>query len=66
MTGNQNILFFQEELHGLKYQMLSKDYRYASAYPNQLKQSLSTEPDKSLLNGLFWNLTDTGRLVFSY
>ena len=53
MTGNQNILFFQEELHGLKYQMLSKDYRYASAYPNQLKQSLSTEPDKSLLNGLF-------------
>ena len=55
MSGNQNILFFQEELHALKYQMLSEDlltsYRYASGYPYQLKQSLSTEPDKSLLNG---------------
>ena len=24
-------------------------YRYASVYPNHLKQSLSTEPDKSLV-----------------
>ena len=57
MSGNQNISFFQGELHGLQYQMLSKDllisYRYASVYPFQLKQSLSTETDKSLLNGSF-------------
>ena len=26
-------------------------YRYASAYPHQLQQSLSTELDKGLLNG---------------
>ena len=55
MPGNQNISFFQGELHGLKYQMLSEDllilYRYASVYPYQLQQSLSTEPDKDLLNG---------------
>ena len=53
MSGNQNITFFQEELHRLKCQMLSEDllisYRYASVYPYQLKQSLSIEPDKSLL-----------------
>ena len=40
--------------------MLSEDllisYRYESVYPFQLKQSLSTEPDKSLLNGSSWNL----------
>ena len=44
MPGNQNISFFQGELHGLKYQMLSGDllisYRYASVYPYQLQQSL--------------------------
>ena len=49
MSGNQNISFFQGELHGLKYQMLSEDllilYRYASVYPHQLLQSLSTEPE---------------------
>ena len=45
-----SISFFQGELLGLKYQMLSEDlltsYRYASAYPYQLRQSLSTELDK--------------------
>ena len=55
MPGNQNILFFQGELHDLKYQMLSEDvllsYRYASVYPYQLQQSLSTKLDKGLLNG---------------
>ena len=70
MPGNQNISFFQGELHGLKYQMLSEDllisYRYASVYPYQLQQSLSTELDKGLLNGSSWILTDTYRLVFSY
>ena len=70
MPGNQNISFFQGELHGLKYQMLSEDllisYRYASVYPYQLQQSLSTEPDKDLFNGLSWKLTDTYRLAFSY
>ena len=54
MPGNQNISFFQGELHGLKYQMLSEDllisYRYASVYPYQLQQSLSIELDKVLLN----------------
>ena len=52
MSKNQSISFFQGELHGLKYQMLSEDllisYQYASVYPYQLKQSLSTEPDKSI------------------
>ena len=37
MPGNENISFIEEELHGLKYQMLSEDllmsYRYASVYP---------------------------------
>ena len=55
MSRNQNISFSQEELTGLKYQMLSEDLliscRYASVYPYQLQQSLSTEPDKDLLNG---------------
>ena len=55
MSGNQNISFFQGELHGLKYRMLSEDllisYWYAFVYPYQLQQSLSTEPDKGLLNG---------------
>ena len=55
MPGNQNISFLQGELHGLKYQMLSKDllisYRYASVYRYELQQSLSTELDKGLLNG---------------
>ena len=55
MSGNQNFLVFQGELHGLKYQMLSEDllisYRYATFYPFQLKQSLLIEPDRSLLNG---------------
>ena len=54
MPGNQNISFFQGELHGLKYQMLSEDllisYRYPSVYPHQLQQSLSTELDKGLFN----------------
>ena len=53
MFENKNISFFQGELHGLNYQILSEDlisYRYASVYPYQLKQSLSTELDKSLLN----------------
>ena len=70
MSGNQNVLFFQGLLHGLQYQMHFDDLliscQYASVYPYQLKQSLSTEPDKRLLNGLFWNLIDTCRLVFSY
>ena len=52
MSGNQNNSFFQGELHGLKYQMLPEDllisYRYASVYPYQLQQSLSTEPEKGL------------------
>ena len=52
MSGNQNISFFQVELHGLKYQMLSEDllisYRFASVYPTE--KSLSTDPDKGLLN----------------
>ena len=55
MSGNQNFSFSQEELIGLKYQMLSEDLLiscgYASVYPYQLQQSLSTEPDKDLLNG---------------
>ena len=46
MSGNQNISFFQGELHGLKYQMFSEDqlisYRYTSVSPYQLKQSLLT------------------------
>ena len=70
MSGNQNISFFQGELHRLKYQMLSEDllisYRYASAYPYQLQQCPSTDPDKGLLNGSSGSLTDTYRLVFSY
>ena len=57
MSGNQNNSFFRGELHGLKSQMFTEDQlircRYASVYPYQLKQSLATEPDKSLLNGLF-------------
>ena len=57
MSGNQNISFFQGELHGLKYQILPEDqlisYQYVSVYPYQSKQSLSTEPDKSLSNGSF-------------
>ena len=44
------------EIHGLKYQMLSEDllvsYRYACVYRHQLQQSLSTELDRGLLNGL--------------
>ena len=56
MPGKQNISFFQGELCGLKYQMLSGgvliSYRYASAYPYQLQQSISTELDNGLLNGL--------------
>ena len=55
MSGNQNISLFQGKLLGLKYQILFEDllisYRDASVYPYQLKQSLSTEPDKNLLNG---------------
>ena len=55
MSGNQNILFSQGELHGLKYQVISKDllisYGYASVYPYQLRKILSTEPEKCLLNG---------------
>ena len=55
MFGNQNILFFEGELHGLNYQMLSENllisYRYVSDYPYQLQQSLSTESEKGLLNG---------------
>ena len=55
MPGNQNISFFQGELHGLKYQMLSGDllisYRYASVNPYKLQQSLPTELDKGLSNG---------------
>ena len=55
MPGNQNILFFQGEFHGLKYQTLSEDlitsYRYASVYPYQLQQSLPTELDKGQFNG---------------
>ena len=58
MLGNQNISFFQGELHGLKYQMFFGDllisYRYASVYPYQLQQSLSNELDKGLLNGSSW------------
>ena len=57
MSGKENTSFFQGDLHGLKYQMLSEDLQiscwYASVYPYQLKQSLSTEPDKSLFNSLF-------------
>ena len=57
MSGNQNMLFSQGEFHGLKYQIISKDllisYGYASVYPYQLRQTLSTEPDKCLLNGSF-------------
>ena len=68
MPRNQNISFFQGELHGLKYQMLSGDllisYQYASVYPYQLQQSLSTELDKRLLNGWSWILIDRYRLVF--
>ena len=59
MSGNQNISFFQGELRGLKYQMLSEDLL------KQFKQSLSNEHDKSLLEGFSWNLTDTCRLVSS-
>ena len=70
MPGNQNISFFKGDLHGLKYQMFSEDllisYRYTFVYPYQLKQSPSSAPDKSLLNGSFKSLTDTCRLVFSY
>ena len=71
MPGNQNISFFQGELHGLKYQMLSEDllisYWYASVYPYQLQQSLSTEPDKGLLNGSSWGLTDIyGLVIINY
>ena len=44
------------DIHGLKYQVLSEDllisYRYACVYPHQLRQSLSTELDKDLMNGL--------------
>ena len=57
MSGKENASFFQGDLHGLKYQMLSEDLQiscwYASVYPYQLKQSLSTEPNKSLFNSLF-------------
>ena len=53
MLGNQNISFLQGQLHG--HQMLSEvlliSYQHASVYPYQLQQSLSTEPDKDLLNG---------------
>ena len=55
MSGDRNVSFFIGELHGLKYQMLSEDlmisYWYASVYPYQFQQSLSTMPDKGLLNG---------------
>ena len=68
MSRNQNISFLQEDLHGLNYRMLSEDllksYQYVSVYPYQLKQGLSTEPDKSLLNGSFGTLNDKNRLVF--
>ena len=67
MSGDRNVSFFIE-LHGLKYQMLSEDlmisYWYASVYPYQFQQSLSTMPDKGLLNGSSWSLTKTYRLVF--
>ena len=57
VSGNQNISFFQVELDCTKYQMLSEDLlilcRSASVYPYQLKQSLSIEPDKSLVDGFF-------------
>ena len=70
MPGNQNIPFFKWKPHTLKYQMLSEDllmsYRYVSVYTYQLQQSLSTEPDKGLLNGSPWSLIDTYRLVFCY
>ena len=48
--------------------MLSEDllisYQYAFAYLYQLRKILSTEPDKGMLNGSSWSLTDTYRLVF--
>ena len=69
MSGNQNISFFQGELQGVMYQMPSENllipYRYASVYPYQLLESLSTDPDKGLLNGSSLRLPDTHRLVFS-
>ena len=55
MLGNQNISFFQGELYGVKYQMLSGDllisYRYASGDLYQLQQSLSTELGKCQFSG---------------
>ena len=54
MSGKQNTLFLQGDLRGLKYQMLSEDLQiscwYASVYPYHLKQILTNEPEKSLLN----------------
>ena len=69
MFENKNISFFQGELHGLNYQILSEDlisYRYASVYPYPLKQSLSTELDKSLLNSSLWILTGKYKSVFLF
>ena len=57
MPGKPNISFFKEERHGLKYQGLSEDLiiscQYLTVYPYQLKQSLSIETGKGLLNGFF-------------
>ena len=69
MSRNQNITFFQGELQDPKYQMFSEDLPLscnASVYTYQLKQSPSTKPNKRLLNGLSWKLTDTCTLAFSY
>ena len=52
------------------YQILSEDllisFLYTLVYPYQIKQSVSTDPEKCLLNVLFRNWTDKFRLAFSY